>query len=76
MRVWKKSPKMWPNSFFGKINAKPLSWIKSSPKILPTSVIFVQLPKVNSRSMGENSPNPVTLVAATKMIFRRNYSFA
>jgi hypothetical protein len=33
--------------------------------VLPSSKIFEKLPKVNSHSIGENSPNLVTLVAFT-----------
>jgi hypothetical protein len=34
---------------------------KSCPNILATFVIFKKLPKENNRTMGENSPNLVTL---------------
>jgi hypothetical protein len=33
----------------------------SKPKCSATSVIFIKLPKVNNRPIGENSPNLVTL---------------
>jgi hypothetical protein len=35
---------------------------KSSPNIWSTPVIFKKLPKENNHPMGENSPNPVTLL--------------
>jgi hypothetical protein len=35
---------------------------ESSPKFLPTFVIFKKVPKVNNRPIGEISPNLVTLV--------------
>jgi hypothetical protein len=37
---------------------------KSSREICATFVFFKQQPKVNNRPMGENSPNPVTLIRA------------
>jgi hypothetical protein len=35
---------------------------KSSPKLWATFVFFIKLTKENNRPLGENSPNPVTLV--------------
>jgi hypothetical protein len=40
---------------------------KVAPRfVLGTSVIFKPLPKVNSRPIGENPPNLVTLIAGEK----------
>jgi hypothetical protein len=36
---------------------------RSGPLICASSVIFLKLPKVNDRPMGENSPNLVTLAS-------------
>jgi hypothetical protein len=71
------------STVFVKINTVP-KYIyrgKSGTKIWATSVIFKKkLLNVNNRPMGENSPNPVTLISGvnvqrvTKPIRRRNIS--
>jgi hypothetical protein len=59
----KSSPKKYPNPFFVKICAFLLPWKKVDQKVGPLQfVIFKKLPKVNNRSMGEKSPNLVTLL--------------
>jgi hypothetical protein len=37
--------------------------LKSGTKMWPTFVIFKKLPIVNNLKLGENSPNPVTLLS-------------
>jgi hypothetical protein len=40
---------------------------KAPPNIKATSVFFKELPKVNNRPMGENSPNLVTLISKCQL---------
>jgi hypothetical protein len=49
------------NPFFVKINALLLLREKKTKNFFATFVIFETLPKVNTRPMGENSPNLVNL---------------
>jgi hypothetical protein len=53
---------MDPNPFFVKIDFTTFTVEKSSPSIWAISVIFKKLPKVNNHPIGDNSPNPVTLL--------------
>jgi hypothetical protein len=55
-----ESPKMKPKTFLPNLIHNCFVQ-KSYPTIWATFVIFVKMPKVISRPMGENSPNPVTL---------------
>jgi hypothetical protein len=41
---------------------------KSCRRMWTNSILFIKLPKVNNRPMGENSPNLVTLVAMANWI--------
>jgi hypothetical protein len=75
----KNRPKGSLANLLSKFTRTFLSGKKSSPKILPTFVIFTKLPKVNNRPMCEISSNLVTLVMNSpfdaflvKLCFRKN----
>jgi hypothetical protein len=60
----KNSPKNSPNTIFVKSNAQLLCTVVNSSLIIRAiSFIFTKLPKVNSRPIGEKSPNLVTLIS-------------
>jgi hypothetical protein len=61
MSVFKKSIKMFPNPFLAN-HSKTSTVYRSSPKMWAIFVIFKKLPKVSTHTMGENSPNGVTLI--------------
>jgi hypothetical protein len=56
----KKSPKVLPNPFLSKLLYITCVVWKNSPRVYATSV-SKNLPKEDTRPMGENSPNLVTL---------------
>jgi hypothetical protein len=53
------------NLYFGK---------KVAPKLGAISVIFKNLPKVNTCPLGENLPNLVTLISRISQILKQNCS--
>jgi hypothetical protein len=53
---WKKSPKCSPTYFFVKINTQLEPWKESRPKLGIVHIAIKKLTKVNTRPMGENSP--------------------
>jgi hypothetical protein len=59
---------MLPNPFFDKINHH-FTVEKSSTKIWATSAMFEKLPNINSRPIGENSPNLVNLKPTNEWFF-------
>jgi hypothetical protein len=67
MSLWKSRPNVAQSIFCQKTHVE-----KSSPKTYAPSEIFSPLPKVNTRQMGEISPNPVTLIwCIPKTFFRK-----
>jgi hypothetical protein len=68
LSLWKNRPACGPTHFC-QYKYITYSVEKSSPIFLATFVIFLKLPRVNNRPMGENLPNLVTLLKITLVNF-------
>jgi hypothetical protein len=69
-RVREKSrPKSGPNQLLPELHTLLILREKSSAKIWAAFAIFKKLPKVNTRPLGENSPNLVTLLRLSPCMY-------
>jgi hypothetical protein len=80
MSLWKNHPSCNPFFCQNMYMLTPIHKKYSSPNMSDTSLILKELPKVNNRPLGENSPNLVTLTQTDRdprrcWIWKFNYRF-